>query len=563
MHGSKNKKISILGMWAAVLLTITFIIPSSAILVDATEINVLSTSWFSTLDLDGDGLTEQEEKEYGTDPLIPDMYVRYNDSFYTKDYYCWKNGSISFKDIVIRRGTQFTVYGAPFSEISIDATNSNMEDLYVRRSGPNSWSVWVGNQAPIGGYTISLSSHFGGWYRNMTLYVIFDPRDSTLNESEIRAYAYDEQGSRDENGIYYSLSYLVDERSTGQTIPPIIEYKLYPFSEHIFKLSMAIADGLSSDKEISNRSMWAVSNIMEYRGTYENNVSSLLAPVNISQMREAASEYNHGDLDIIAGYCYDYANILTSLSRAIGIPARPVSGILQSMNSGDYHVWTEIWLEDNSQRGWFVFDANDGAVWNSSTHTHSYTGNPVGAYSRTEYYALAKASDIFITGVYTGDINWTLDDGAIRIDHCYHPRIKSNSKNRILNLTSLYVLPDTDNDGLTDMEEEKYGRNEYVPDMYVRYNPEYFTDDYDCWTDGLISFSSIIIRSGTTFIVHGPDGANLMIYRTNKSLSDLSAAYLCDGMWAISVPSYANAGEYEITMNFNSTWQRTMYLYII
>ena len=59
------------------------------------------------------------------------------------------------------------------------------------------------------------------------------------------------------------------------------------------------------------------------------------------------------------GVCQDFAHVMLGLCRALGIPARYVSGYLYDDSAGHLrgaqasHAWCEIWLPD---RGWFGLD---------------------------------------------------------------------------------------------------------------------------------------------------------------------------------------------------------------
>lgn len=63
----------------------------------------------------------------------------------------------------------------------------------------------------------------------------------------------------------------------------------------------------------------------------------------------------HGTLQVLAqgfGRCWDKSDVLVTLLRAAGLPAREVAGWLLSAPSG--HVWVEVYLEGE---GWLAVDA--------------------------------------------------------------------------------------------------------------------------------------------------------------------------------------------------------------
>jgi transglutaminase-like putative cysteine protease len=51
------------------------------------------------------------------------------------------------------------------------------------------------------------------------------------------------------------------------------------------------------------------------------------------------------------GRCWDMADVLVSLARAVGLPARQVAGWVARMGG---HIWTEIYV---AGRGWVSVDA--------------------------------------------------------------------------------------------------------------------------------------------------------------------------------------------------------------
>lgn len=53
------------------------------------------------------------------------------------------------------------------------------------------------------------------------------------------------------------------------------------------------------------------------------------------------------------GVCRDYAHLMTTLTRAAGIPARIVSAYAWKLDPPDFHAVVEVWLEN----GWQLVDA--------------------------------------------------------------------------------------------------------------------------------------------------------------------------------------------------------------
>lgn len=58
-------------------------------------------------------------------------------------------------------------------------------------------------------------------------------------------------------------------------------------------------------------------------------------------------------IDSRRGVCRDYAHVTIALCRALGIPARYVSGYAVDLQPPDFHGFCEVWLG----RGWYLFDA--------------------------------------------------------------------------------------------------------------------------------------------------------------------------------------------------------------
>lgn len=54
-----------------------------------------------------------------------------------------------------------------------------------------------------------------------------------------------------------------------------------------------------------------------------------------------------------AGVCRDFAHVSIALCRALGIPARYVSGYAVALKPPDFHGFFEVYLEDR----WYLFDA--------------------------------------------------------------------------------------------------------------------------------------------------------------------------------------------------------------
>ena len=64
-------------------------------------------------------------------------------------------------------------------------------------------------------------------------------------------------------------------------------------------------------------------------------------------------------LELRAGVCQDFAHLFIAAARALGAPARYVSGYIhvpgpEALTEGASHAWAEAWVEG---RGWLGYDA--------------------------------------------------------------------------------------------------------------------------------------------------------------------------------------------------------------
>ena len=90
----------------------------------------------------------------------------------------------------------------------------------------------------------------------------------------------------------------------------------------------------------------------------------------VSHVATSASEA----LDAGAGVCQDHAHLFVSCCRAIGVPARYVSGYLCTEDSGDAamasHAWAEAWVDG---AGWLSFDVAN-RMSNAKAHVRVAVG---------------------------------------------------------------------------------------------------------------------------------------------------------------------------------------------
>ena len=91
------------------------------------------------------------------------------------------------------------------------------------------------------------------------------------------------------------------------------------------------------------------------RATQRERVLSILRFVSGSVRTGGPTGSRHGARKVLAqrfGHCWDKSDLLITLCRAAGIPARQVAGWVPPLNAG--HVWAEVRLGDE---GWIPVDA--------------------------------------------------------------------------------------------------------------------------------------------------------------------------------------------------------------
>lgn len=74
----------------------------------------------------------------------------------------------------------------------------------------------------------------------------------------------------------------------------------------------------------------------------------------IADWVHARTEYRYGSSDAMTGadeivlqcvgVCRDFAHVVVALCRALGIPARYVSGYCLDLDPPDFHAWAQVWL---------------------------------------------------------------------------------------------------------------------------------------------------------------------------------------------------------------------------
>lgn len=66
------------------------------------------------------------------------------------------------------------------------------------------------------------------------------------------------------------------------------------------------------------------------------------------------------------GVCQDHAHLFISCCHAAGVPARYVSGYIDTgaTQNAESHAWVDVWLEENGEAGWVSIDVTHAAYQN-------------------------------------------------------------------------------------------------------------------------------------------------------------------------------------------------------
>jgi transglutaminase-like putative cysteine protease len=119
-------------------------------------------------------------------------------------------------------------------------------------------------------------------------------------------------------------------------------------------------------QEVERLRKWFVANNLEprtgeRRAIFDELASLIFRTIRYTRREEPGVQSPIGTLDFGSGSCRDMAVLMIETSRAMGYPARFVSGYLESAKSvvgrGSTHAWTEIYLPE---KGWTGFDPSIG-----------------------------------------------------------------------------------------------------------------------------------------------------------------------------------------------------------
>ena len=340
-------------------------------------------------DTDGDGLTDGEEHLFQSDPTSsssPGLYVVYDDSFKTRQYYPWQQyghkliaradafdppdpdavdveygHGTDLDAVVVRRGTTFSVGGRPDLTLQIDKSISSLTTLTANRDPfTGQWIVSVPIAGTTGKYTLRLGT------KSLDLFVIFElpTVGGELTLTRLNKFLYDDDRSV---AVDTSSALMHDYRwpgDPGSNTPPyavpsgeeVSEMRVYVYENQQFnrflleEYVIPEINGLTTPKAAIDALVHRVDEETVFRNPNPRMSSwSVLHPgTNVRQQ------------------CSNIAALLTSFARSAGVPARPI--IIDWRHSTFDHS-TEVWLNGTwyVYRGYTTYEMEDPAVGNGHT----------------------------------------------------------------------------------------------------------------------------------------------------------------------------------------------------
>ncbi|MCP4525473.1 MAG: hypothetical protein GY833_06145, partial [Aestuariibacter sp.] len=360
-------------------------------------------------DSDNDGLTDGREKLYDSNPLndhSPGIYVEYEESFQTKEYFPWQlygNQYIAIPyplspwgndSLVVRRGTTFSVGGPADAVIEIDKSIGELTTLTpVRDHCAGRWNVYVPEDATVGIYTITVED--GSWSKSLNLYVIFElPTHMSDTFVDDLLYNDDPDNVKDEKAIHYAehmegqREYETDDYAWIPEDEWIYhgyawqfdtsQYKDFIFEDHV----MPAINGLDNTWDAANAlGQRADENTCIAWPQYYSNAWCVLNPFACS------GNYRNE--------CTTVAALLAGFNRSAGIPARPM------WTDWIHSTWdhsTEVWTKpEGGQEDWYVMRGYN-----------SYEGPCTTPQTVEGYVALRSTSGWYAGGygIYTVSEGW-------------------------------------------------------------------------------------------------------------------------------------------------------------
>ncbi len=377
------------------------------------------------------------------------VYIPYMEEYMTIKYNCWENVptndgdkiTVATSHAVIRRGTELEIYGDGEDSEIIPASD-DMTELSIERENWG-WIVDIPDHADVGRYTFITNNR--GNQTEIDILVIFDPANMGIAEEKLRAYAYDEEGTRDENDYIYTTGHQAYEgtlRPFGDDRPGWVD--MYEFAlaavagsedtqEAAVRLNRVVAQrNIASPSDFdqqpiirdSSQILFGNGTTVIHQESYEYVGLTLEDAEILSQNGKTIPEIENYDQTekskLINGWCDETSWALTSLLRSIGIPARvasihPAEGV-ELMG----HFMVEVWLEESLYQkdwaenpgGWYVFDADE---WNAEWYVEEpIFWMPLGECFTSRHNYRRVAEELFFDRYEFGHVIVMGEDGSLK-----------------------------------------------------------------------------------------------------------------------------------------------------
>ncbi len=363
-------------------------------------------------------LVAEDMPETGYEPEL-DVYVVYDESYWTRNYDVWEeyekdNDTITLArdSVVVRRGSSLEIKAPAEAEITVKPSRGDMTSIGpIRQIDNNTFKTDLPRDGTVGSYTIETNWPDGE--HHMDLLVVHDPRETSLSDEKIRAYTYDEDSTRDEK------AYLVpagggpqeaDLRLYGddaEGMPAMYEFALRAvagtsepedaavrLARVVAQRSDAVPAPLSPQEPPNQPFIRDASEILFGEGSgeegtlyhderegymYLDYTGLELEDAEILAENDETLESIRNPTEVertkqINAWCDETSIALTALLRAVGIPSRIVSAhprpeyIDETELMG--HFTVEVWFEDSlydttwreGEGDWYVVDAD---AWNA------------------------------------------------------------------------------------------------------------------------------------------------------------------------------------------------------
>ncbi len=349
-------------------------------------------------DTDNDGLTDGEEKLFDSHPLSsssPGIYVRYDDSYLTKEYFSATDSRylpvkqsgdqyLITEAMVVRRGATLRI-GGP-SEATLTMVGSGLTSITEANGGivknpcQGEWAVTFPINGTTGTYTATMTLS-GQPDLTMPIYVIFEiPDDLSQDEIDFFLYNDDPLDRRDEVGVIWRTrgeSYDYEVNGVTGTYQEARGWAQAFWTQHyrtsvLVDLVMPALHGLTTQS--------AATNALAAKADYEvranwNEEGSTIAYT----MEDTLYRYHDGTGETQNGSpCHSQAGVLTGFLRAAGIPASPFTN---EWYSSTYDTSVKVWF-NNRWYGSRSYSADESGAaykyypnWNRGPTAHAILEN--------------------------------------------------------------------------------------------------------------------------------------------------------------------------------------------